>query len=118
VGRLLLLPARSSSFDIEYPYPRWRGYQRFSFEIFSAADSVYEIGFRIDDSRHNLEDWDRYGRHLTIRPGLNRYDIPLVDVENAPAARQMDMESIANIIFFTSQLQQPLQLYLDNLRLE
>ncbi len=118
VGSLLLLPARSSNFDIEYPYPRWRGYQSFSFEVFSAADSVYEIGFRIDDSRHNLEDWDRYGRRLTIMPGLNRYVIPLADVENAPAGRKMDMESIANIILFSSQLRQPLQLYLDNLRLE
>ncbi len=118
VGTITFLPQETSNFAVEYPFPRWRGYHRLSLEIYSTADCERKINLRIDDFQHNLEDWDRYGTVLKLHPGANVISIPLAEVENAPATRKMDMESIANIILFTSRLEIPFAIYLDNLRLE
>ncbi|MGB5106385.1 MAG: VanZ family protein [Candidatus Zixiibacteriota bacterium] len=109
---------RLSAFTIQYPYPIWTGYQKFSLEIFSEAEKELLVFLRINDVSHNFEFDDRYNKELTIAPGVNRFVIPILEIEETPGGRQMDLTSIASIILFTSGGQEPHAIFVDNIRLE
>jgi hypothetical protein len=61
---------------------------------------------------------DRYNRELLIHPGYNEIRIPLEEIEDAPANRQLDLSSIHIIHLFIIEPQQPMILYIDDLSLE
>jgi len=118
VGKLTLKPAAYPGLMVREPYPDWTGYDFLAFTVYSELDHSISLGLRIDDIHHNYLYEDRFTRKLTIEQGLNRFQIPLVEVRRAPAKREMDMANIAMILLFASRPRGQYVIYIDNFRLE
>ena len=99
----------------------WTNYKFISFDIYNPQEQGIELVFRINDVDHDKGKGlytDRFNRKLTIEHGWNHFDIGLDEVQHAPEKRLMNMQEIKRIVFFTSKLQEPKILYLDNVLLK
>ena len=88
-------------------FPRkWAGYSDLVITLYNPATSTLPLNCRIHDIQHeaNYRQNDRFNRQFLIAPGQNILVIPLADVEQAPLGRSMDMNRIASLHCFTSQL--------------
>lgn len=52
-----------------------------------------------------------------MKQGWNDVSIPIVDIENAPAARKMELEHLSEVVIFTVDPPAPRVMYLDYVRL-
>ncbi len=88
-------------------FPRnWTGYGDLVITLYNPATSTLPLNCRIHDMQHetNYRQNDRFSRQFLIARGQNILVIPLADVEQAPLGRSMDMNRIASLHCFTSQL--------------
>jgi hypothetical protein len=100
------------------PYPRWTGYDRLVFDVYSELAAPVALVLRIHDARHDGSYEDRFNRELPIQPGVNRVSIPLAEVRGAPRGRPMDLSRIAGLALFALEPPEGFRLYLDSFRLE
>jgi hypothetical protein len=105
-------------FGWEEPHPDWRGYEYFTFEVYSTIDTTRWIRVRINDRDHDQNYADRFSRRFDITPGATTVRIPLAEVAHAPEGRAMMMDHIGMVLVFAAQDAKPFTLYFDNFRLE
>lgn len=103
---------------VREPYPDWTAYQSLRVQVFSPEDQPVPLTFQIEDATHNQQYGDRFNRTINIVPGLNDLTISLEDVRKAPAGRELDLSSVAQIILLTNRPEQPFRLYVSDIRLE
>ena len=116
--RLDLDPVPYSGVYVTEPYPDWHSFAYLTFDVYSPQRQPLWLVLRIHDALHNQAYSDRFNRRLEIRPGNNRFRIPLPAVEAAPAKREMDMSRIRGLGLFSTDLTRPTSFYLGTLRLE
>lgn len=104
--------------SVHEPYPDWSAYTRLRFDVYSELKDPVNLILRIDDVSHNNQYRDRFNRTFRIQPGLNQIDVPLRDVADAPAGRQLDIRQIAKMILFTRRPEAPFTLYFSEVWLE
>ncbi len=102
-------------------FPRdWRNYEKISFKVYNPRSDGVGILFRVNDFDFRRNGWhrsDRYGRKFFLKPGWNPIEIPLEEIENAPASRRMNLAEIESVGFMTYYIFDPQSLYLDDIRL-
>lgn len=105
-----------------YDFPRdWEGYQWLAFEVFNPAEAAVSLTIRINDRIHDQEGHqysDRFNKKLLVDPGWNHFEIPLVEVEQAPSNREMDLNNVFGLGLFTTNLKEPRVLLFDYFRLQ
>lgn len=119
--KVLLTPKNYSGIKFSRLRPDWRGYSRFSFDIYNPDSSSFNMTVRINDAKHGEYNWvmtDRFNATFTLNSGWNHLSYSLADVEHAPAGRLMDMSHISWVEIFVGKLSESRIIYLDNLRLE
>jgi hypothetical protein len=75
---------------------------------------------RIHDDIHikNREPFeDRLNKRLFLHPGWNHVIIPIEEITNAPAGREMNLKKIMNLGIFASRLSSPITVFIDDVRL-
>lgn len=119
VGVVRFRSARWPSLDLREPYPDWTGYRELTFRAWSEEAEVVPLAIRIDDGRSAAtgEYRDRFNRKLRIEPGENVLTVPLEDVA-ASRGGEFDLADVRRVMLFMSQPARPVQLYIDDLRLE
>jgi VanZ family protein len=118
-GQVTFLPGDTwARFGWSEPYPDWREFRRFAFEVWSGSDSTQRVHLRIHDEAHDQSYEDRYNTRLAIAPGATTVRIPLSDLTHAPDGRAMDMGRIHNITLFADRDAPRFTLYFDDFRLE
>lgn len=98
----------------------WRGYDELVFVLWNPQSHAIPVTLRINDLDHERQSnqfHDRFNRTFEIQPGINQIQQPLKEVAEAPRAREMDMDRIRRLMFFTSNLDRPARLCLGQLRL-
>lgn len=100
------------------PESDWSNYRLLRLNIFSEYEHDVAMSLRIHDDKHNQYFSDRFNMRLLIRPGLNRVEVPLDQVERGPVSRDLDMTNIAGIILFVAKVDEPVRLELGNIFLE
>ena len=98
----------------------WRNYDEIAFAMWNPQNHAINVTLRINDLTHEQysnQYHDRFNRTFRIEPGVNRIQQSLEEVAHAPRGREMDMSDIRRLMFFTSDLNQPGQLCLSQLRL-
>jgi len=118
VGQIVFYPNTYPGIRIDEPYPDWRGYERFSLEVYSELPEPQTLVLRIDDAHHNQEHADRFNQVVSIFPGLNHIKISLDDIRQAPVERDLDLSQIKTVMLFAVGPSETFSLYVDNLRLE
>jgi hypothetical protein len=118
VGRVVFSIEDYPELVVREVYPDWRGYGTLVFDIYLPAHLSINLHVRIEDFSHNGDFADRFNRTIAVRPGASRVSIPLADVRNAPAEREMDMQAIRALHLFVVRPQDELTLYFDNILLK
>jgi hypothetical protein len=111
-------PALYSGFAIEGPWPNWAGHQDLTFTVYSALRQTVRLEIRIHDMHHNNEYSDRFNQELSIQPGLNAVEIPLIAVQSSLRGRQMDLGGIQAIGLFVVQSAKSFDLCFSRFQLE
>ena len=99
----------------------WRGYERFSFDIYNPDVNPFYMTVRVNDAQHGLSQWamnDRFNASFLLNPGWNHLSYSMSEIEHAPAGRLMDLSHITWVEIFVGKLTESRIIYLDNLRLE
>lgn len=118
VSQLTLNRGKYPGISIIEPYPDWSAYKTLTLDLYSRQVQTIRLVLRIHDNQHNQEYSDRFNQALAIKPGNNRFLIPLIGVEHAPAGRQMDMRHIAGIMLFAVDIDGSVKFYPGTLKLE
>lgn len=96
---------------------KWEGFDSLKFSIYNPDSEPIRIVCRIHDNKHSLHDNafnDRFNRSFSLKSGWNNKTIPLKDVLDTPKTRQMDMNKIEQISFFSIELPVPRIVYIDD----
>ncbi|OEY67873.1 hypothetical protein BG841_01995 [Marinobacter sp. X15-166B] len=99
----------------------WRDYRHLVLILYNPDQDPLAMTLRINDRAHdrgNNAYEDRFHTRLVVAPGLNRFAVPLTDVQQAPAGRAMAMDAIRRLLLFTSRQPAPRTVYLLDLRLQ
>jgi VanZ family protein len=85
------------------PQPDWHGYSRLRADLTNPANEPLRLTLRVHDAEHNQDFSDRYNRTFEI-PARSRQviSVPLVQIEEGPDRRKLDLEHVAGLILFTS----------------
>ncbi len=105
------------SLALREPFPDWRGYDSLAFVLYSPHKQNKKVYIRVNDRRHNEAYSDRYNESLTVRPGENRFAIPISRIESAPAGRSMNLGLIRELKLFIDSKNAPFELYVDDIEL-
>lgn len=119
--RVDLGTARYSGIALNRLPQDWSDYSALTFRILNPDSDRLPLTLRINDRAHDRGNQaydNRFNTRLWAEPGWNRYHIALDEVAAAPAERTMDMDQIARLIIFATDLPAPRLIYLDDLRLE
>jgi hypothetical protein len=98
----------------------WRGYSTFAFSIYNPDPDALRITVSIRDEEHfrrGGEYHDRFNRTYKMEQGWNDVSIPVADIENAPAARKLELNHLSEVVIFTVDPPAPRMMYLDYVRL-
>lgn len=118
--RIDLFEGKYPGITLAYFSGDWRDYTSIEFSIFNASDDTLSMELKINDAVHRKlgqKFSDRFNRELSLKPGWNDFSIPLQALKTAPEGREMDLSDIAGVSWFLHRLQQPVSLYIDQLRL-
>lgn len=96
----------------------WTPYRSLVLDIYLPGETAAELHIKVHDEAHNDEPEDRFNGTLRLRPGGHRYTINLSDIAAAPQGRPMDMQRVKTLTLFTANLQAPLNIVLDHIRLQ
>ena len=110
-----------SGFSLKYFPGDWEGHDNLYFALFNPLTLPLPITCRIHDWQHirNGEPYqDRFNKRLILDPGWNQIRISLEEVRNAPFDRRMQMTKILNLGIFATRLSDPLNLYIDEVKLK
>ena len=116
-GKVEFHPAEFPHLEFVDPVENWLNYGYLEISIFSPYDTMITIHIRIEDAYHNQEYADRYQGTLTLNPGINNIALPLEEVWQGPAYRDLDMTAISSFQIYAYQPKESFILYFDNIRL-
>ncbi len=117
VGKLTFKKTTYPGLVIEEPYPNWGDYEYFSFSVYSQLSAPVAIGLRVDDAHYNERDDDRFNGPLEVNPGPNEFIIKLDEIRSGPMFRDLDLESVAVVIIYSSRPEEEFVLFIDNILL-
>jgi hypothetical protein len=89
------------------------------FDVWLSDGPPLDVMIKILDLYHSYrERSDRYERPTRVPAGRHQVRIPLDEIANAPATRQMDLSQIRVLQFYVEWLGEPRTLFVDNIHLE
>ena len=108
--------SRYPGLGIKEPYPDWREFETFAFDVFAPLPGPVE--FRVNDVEHNNEYDDRFNRQLNLEQGFQTIHIPIDQIRTGPKNRELDLSNIERIQLFVYKPRADLDLWFGNFRLE
>jgi uncharacterized membrane protein YeaQ/YmgE (transglycosylase-associated protein family) len=95
--------------DVDFPGVRlllpearwndWRNYDALELQFYRETGPL-TLCIRIDDEFPFKSRTDRFNTQLVLRPGWNRFSIPITKIEHGPTARKLDLQRIRRVVFF------------------
>ena len=118
--RVQLTTNQYSGVGLKYFPGNWEGYGYFTFSVCNPDVADIALTLRIHDLKHTkgIQRYeDRYNRTFNVPTGWHTFSVHLDEVRQAPKERQMDMQQIQHIGFFSVRLPLPRIIYLDDIKL-
>jgi VanZ family protein len=95
----------------------WEGFENLYISVFLPEEGQLELVSRVHDSEHNNEYTDRFNRSFVLETGWNDLVISLVDIQNGPVDRLLNMNKIENLGFFVMGQEKERIIYIDHIYL-
>jgi hypothetical protein len=118
VGKVSFSALRFPGMIFREPYPDWTPYSYFSLDLYSELSHPADIVLRIDDAYADQYVEDRFNLRMTLQPGANLIRIPLEEVRTAPLKRTMDLSAIKMMVLFAVRPEEPIAIYVADMKLE
>lgn len=102
-------------------YPEWSRYEELVIELENLQELSLRLNLRVDDDEHRFGEQrysDRYNLRFELEPGAMTLRIPLADIKNGPADRQMDLSAIDGLVLFAAQSEAGRSFVIHSIRLE
>lgn len=102
-------------------HPQWSRYDELVLDLENTQAAPLKLNLRVDDDEHRFGDQrysDRYNLRFELPPGNLSLRIPLADIENGPADRQMDLDAIDGLVLFAAQSEAGRSFVIHSIRLE
>jgi len=111
---------RYRGIGFNYFYRDWSTYKTFNISIYNTLRNSVEFDIKIYDEVHNNSSKkydDRFNRTFLIHPGWNDLQIKIVDIQNGPKNRVMNLTKIKKVTIFPLKKQKPFFIYIDDVYL-
>lgn len=95
----------------------WSPFQELSLGVFNPGEAM-RIAIRIDDDQDCRKIENRFNRSFILSPGWNIVRIPIDDIKNGPAVRQLNIGKIRQLIVFTGSGHKSRDFYIDEVVLK
>lgn len=99
----------------------WHGYSALQFHIYLPEGPPLDLTVSIRDQVHFQRGGrytDRFNRRYQLEPGWNAIRISVDSIRQAPRNRELELDDLAEVVFFTTRLDQDRVIYLDSVQLE
>ena len=109
---------RYSAVTIRYSLGKWEECDSLRFSFFNPDTVNFKVSCRIHDNEHkehNNAYSDRFNCYYVLENGWNIFAISLNDLRNAPSTREMNLNEIEQISFFSTSLPAARVVYLDDI---
>ncbi len=115
--KLELYPSPYPGIGLKNFKPDWSKNTILKFDIYNSEDISLRLTIRIDDAKDPSYD-DRYNHSITLSPGMNHISILFSSLVTSGTGRNINLESIQQVILFLVQPREKRTLFLDDIRLE
>ncbi len=98
----------------------WTGHSFFAFSVHNPDSEPLFLTVSIRDHENYFRGGDyndRFNRSFRIEQGWNDIRIPIENIKNAPLERTLELDKLAEVVFFTVDLPEPRIMHLDYVRL-
>ena len=98
----------------------WSAYNYLSFSVFNTNLTPMKIYCRVYDNQHIKNGYgytDRFNKKLEISAGWNDITISMEEIEHAPKNRLMNIKEVKDFCIFVTNLEKPVTIYIDNVKL-
>ena len=98
----------------------WTGHSFFAFSVYNPDPVTLFLTVSIRDREHFCrggEYSDRFNRTFQIEHGWYNIHIPIEDIKNAPLERNLQLDKLSEVVFFTVDLPESRLMHLDYVRL-
>ena len=92
---------RFSGAELTPPGLSWRRYDRLTINVTSPPEGI-TLWIRIDDDGICEEFDDRFTKEFKLKPGAEQIEIPLTEIENQPAKRRLNLDSIKRVLLYAA----------------
>jgi hypothetical protein len=83
------------------PAPDWSGYTTLALDVTNPSSAPLHLLLRVYDAKHTMLFEDRFNKELHVAPQTRAtLRVPLEEIRSAPRGRAMDMQRIADLLFF------------------
>ena len=109
---------RYSAVTLRYSLGKWEECDSLRFSLFNPDTLNIKVSCRIHDNEHiehNNEYSDRFNCYYVLKNGWNTFTISTNDLRNAPSTREMNLNKIEQISFFSTLLPAIRIVYLDDI---
>lgn len=109
-----------SPVTMKYSLGNWEGCDTLKFSFCNPDTADLEVVCRVHDKehiKHGNAYLDRFNRSFILKEGWNTFAVPVSELQNAPSTREMNLNRIEEISFFSISLPAPRTAYLDDLLL-
>jgi len=113
-------PGRYPSVSLFALFPDWSAYNYLNLSVHNDQKEALELEVKVYDHQHRKngsEYHDRFNLEVVARPGWNTLKIRILDIYHAPKERHMEINDIAGLSVFLSDLKTSKSIHLDNVHL-
>jgi hypothetical protein len=95
----------------------WAGFNTLNFSVFN-EERPFRLNMRIDDCNPESQTFgSRFDTNVWVVPGWNRYELDLIEIERGGAFRQLSIDCVNRVAFFTGANEPEREFLLANVRL-
>lgn len=110
-----------SGFSLKQMPSDWRGFEYLLINIYNPNENIIKICTKISDVDHDLKNQsynNRFNQCFSLLGNQwNNIKIPLINIENSPKGRKLEMNNMSQLGLFTSGLKSDKIIYLDGITL-
>ncbi|PKF60381.1 hypothetical protein CW745_15040 [Psychromonas sp. psych-6C06] len=95
-------------------------YQQLQFDFFNPNQTTVPLRIIMTDKHYGKKHATRayrFGRTVLLPPGWSTHQISLIDIQQNPTARDIDLTQMAGIDFYMYKLKEPITLFIDEIKL-
>ena len=126
-GRLALRPGRYPGASLELPQMTWREKDSLTFGVTWNPDlsqrqtdvsPTLRLHLKLEDRGPSELSADRFETTVLVKPGKNKFYIPIDDIRHGPIQRTLDLNEMVLFSIFVTNLEESTLLFLDDIQLE